>query len=249
MTLPATSAINAGWTIAIASDNGKVAAVQVSGRRRRQILFPGQRRDDRPRCSSPPAITNWRRCNSTAPISACAGDAGDRRRRSACRAAAARAKWNFPSVSSYTATPPIAARSISAYNSPISSLTVTLPSTTAIAAGWSMGFTTDNGKIADRAGQWHQRRQILVPGTRGAQSSLTLYGQNYEYAEARIRRLELPGRLGDAGSASANGMFPATGTPASIDAACQTGQVEADSNYLYVCTAPNTWKRAAWSSF
>ena len=27
------------------------------------------------------------------------------------------------------------------------------------------------------------------------------------------------------------------------------GQVEADSNYLYFCTAPNNWKRSAWSSF
>ena len=44
-------------------------------------------------------------------------------------------------------------------------------------------------------------------------------------------------------TASANGMFPATGTPASSSAACQTGQFQFDSNYLYACTAPNTWKR------
>ena len=35
---------------------------------------------------------------------------------------------------------------LSHYNSPIASLTVTLPSTTAIAAGLAMGFVTDNGK-------------------------------------------------------------------------------------------------------
>ena len=39
------------------------------------------------------------------------------------------------------------------------------------------------------------------------------------------------------------------GTPASSSATCNTGQFEADSNYLYFCTAPNTWKRSAWSSF
>ena len=50
-------------------------------------------------------------------------------------------------------------------------------------------------------------------------------------------------------TASANGMFPATGTPSSSAAACQTGQIQFDSNYLYACTAPNTWKRAAWSTF
>ena len=44
-------------------------------------------------------------------------------------------------------------------------------------------------------------------------------------------------------------MFPPTGTPASSSAVCQTGQVQFDSNYLYACTAPNTWKRSAWSSF
>jgi hypothetical protein len=40
-----------------------------------------------------------------------------------------------------------------------------------------------------------------------------------------------------------------TATPASSSAACRTGALEADSNYLYFCVAPNTWKRAAWSSF
>jgi hypothetical protein len=44
-------------------------------------------------------------------------------------------------------------------------------------------------------------------------------------------------------------MFPATGTPASSAASCQTGQIQFDSNYLYACTAPNTWKRTAWSTF
>ena len=73
--------------------------------------------------------------------------------------------------------------------------------------------------------------------------------QNYE-----LVRLEFDGsnfRVAAAtpATASANGMFPATGTPASSSAACQTGQVELDSNYLYACTAPNTWKRAAWSTF
>jgi len=50
-------------------------------------------------------------------------------------------------------------------------------------------------------------------------------------------------------SASANGMFPAAGTPASSSASCQTGQLEFDWNYLSAYTAPNAWKRAAWSTF
>ena len=37
--------------------------------------------------------------------------------------------------------------------------------------------------------------------------------------------------------------------PASATAAGQTGQIAQDGSYLYICTAPNTWKRvaiAAW---
>lgn len=33
--------------------------------------------------------------------------------------------------------------------------------------------------------------------------------------------------------------------PASATAAGETGQVAQDSSYLYICTAPNTWKRVA----
>ena len=38
-------------------------------------------------------------------------------------------------------------------------------------------------------------------------------------------------------------------TPASSSAACAAGQHVADANYIYVCTATNTWKRAALSAF
>jgi hypothetical protein len=112
-----------------------------------------------------------------------------------------------------------------------------------------MGFTTDNGKALIVQVNGTGGGSILMPGTRGAQSALTLYGQNYEFL-----RLEFDGsnfRVASLtpASASANGMFPATGTPSSSSAACHTGQVEADSNYLYFCAAPNSWKRAAWSSF
>jgi hypothetical protein len=38
-------------------------------------------------------------------------------------------------------------------------------------------------------------------------------------------------------------------TPASSSASCKPGQFADDANYHYVCTAPNTWKRVALSSF
>ena len=50
-------------------------------------------------------------------------------------------------------------------------------------------------------------------------------------------------------SANAGGMAVLIGTPASSSAACRTGALQSDGVYLYFCAAPNTWKRAALSSF
>jgi hypothetical protein len=248
VTLPAASALNPGWTLAIANDNGKVAAVQTASGDSARILYPG----------SGAAVaslqlaagnyeqavlmfdgSNFRVMRLTPATAAALGVPG-----TGCTA-----KWNFPSVSAYSATLADCGSSISAYNSPIGSLTVTLPSTTAIQAGWSMGFATDNGKTLTVQVNGTSGGQILVAGTRGAQSSLTLYGQNYEYLKLAFDGSNFRVEQLTPASASANGMFPATGTPATSSAQCQTGQLEADSNYLYFCTAPSTWKRAAWSSF
>jgi len=38
-------------------------------------------------------------------------------------------------------------------------------------------------------------------------------------------------------------------TPGSSGAACEAGQISWDTNYIYVCTAANTWKRATLSGF
>jgi hypothetical protein len=40
-----------------------------------------------------------------------------------------------------------------------------------------------------------------------------------------------------------------TGTPASSSAACTAGSIQYDASYFYICTATNTWKRVALSSF
>jgi Pectate lyase superfamily protein len=248
VTLPPASTLNAGWTMAVANDGGKVAAMQVHGGDTAKILYPGSGAT----VASLPLVasdyemavlqfdgSNFRAVQVTPATAAAIGLSGG-----TCVA-----KWIFPSVSAYAATAADCGTAVSAYNSPIASLTVTLPSNTAIPVGWSMGFATDNGKAMTVQVNATGGGQILMPGTRGAQSSLTLYGQDYEFL-----RLDFDGSnfrvvsLTPA-SASVNGMFPATGTPSSSGAACQTGQVEADSNYLYFCTAPNTWKRSAWSAF
>jgi len=126
---------------------------------------------------------------------------------------------------------------------------VTLPSTTAIAAGWTMNFASDNTKTMTVQVNGTSGGHILLPGTRGSQSSMTLGGGNYEMLQLQFDGSNFRVMSASPVTESANGMLPAVGTPASSSAACQTGQIEFDSLYLYACTASNTWKRAAWSSF
>jgi hypothetical protein len=248
VTLPPASALGTAWTMAIANDNGKIAAAQITSGDSSRILFPG----------SGATATSLQLAGGNYEQAVLQFDGSNFRVMQVTPATAAAlgipgtgctAKWNFPSVSSYSATLADCGTVISAYNSPIASLAVTLPSTTAIAAGWSMGFVTDNGKSLTVQVNGTSGGQILLPGTRGAQSSLTLYGQNYEFLKLEFDGTNFRIVSVTPASASANGMFPASGTPASSSAACQIGQLEADSSYLYYCTAPNTWKRSAWSSF
>jgi hypothetical protein len=112
-----------------------------------------------------------------------------------------------------------------------------------------MGFVTDNGKSLTVQVNGSGGGQILLPGSRGAQSVLTLYGQNYEYVRVTFDGSNFRVISATPATASANGMSPATGTASTSSAACQTGQIEFDSNYLYACTGSNTWKRAARSNF
>jgi len=248
VTLPPVNTINPGWTLAVANDNGKTAALQVNATNGGRIVFPGS---GAATGSVQLAAGNYElalvqfdgsnfRLLQVTPVTAAAiGLTG----------ATCLSRWSFPSVSSYAAGPADCGLTISNYNTPIASLTVTLPSTTAISAGWSMSFVTDNGKSLTVQVNATSGGQILMPGTRGAQSSLKLYGQNYEEVALQFDGSNFRLVTASPATASSNGMFPAIGTPASSSAACQTGQLQFDSNYLYACTAPNTWKRAALSSF
>ena len=58
-----------------------------------------------------------------------------------------------------------------------------------------------------------------------------------------LRSLDGPARLGDPGEPIA------VGRARTSSAACQTGAIEADNNFLYFCTAPNVWRRSAWVNF
>jgi len=248
VTLPSIDTINPGWTLAIANDNNKTAALQVNATNGGHILYPG----------SGAATGSLQLAAGNYELALVQFDGSNFRLLHITRASAAAigltgsaciARWSFPSVSSYSAAPADCGLTLSSYNTPIASLTVTLPSTTAIAAGWSMSFVTDNGKNLTVQVNATSGGQILMPGTRGAQSALTLFHQNYELVTLQFDGSNFRVATTSPATASSNGMFPITGTPSSSTAACQTGQIQFDSNYLYACTAPNTWKRAAWSSF
>jgi hypothetical protein len=43
--------------------------------------------------------------------------------------------------------------------------------------------------------------------------------------------------------------LPATATPTSSSSTCSAGTMQWDTNYIYICTSPGKWKRAALSSF
>ncbi|MGC4106924.1 MAG: hypothetical protein QM753_11315 [Thermomicrobiales bacterium] len=57
-------------------------------------------------------------------------------------------------------------------------------------------------------------------------------------------------RLDESGNLVLSGKLQVTlTTPASSTAACVAGQITANASYVYVCTATNTWKRAALTTW
>jgi len=135
---------------------------------------------------------------------------------------------------------------VSSYNTPTSSLTVTLPATASIGAGWTMGFASDNGKTMTLQVNGTAGERILVPEGGGAASnSVTLaVGQNYEFAALQFDGTNF--RLVTATPQTLNNLGGLIGasSPAS-SSPCTTNQITHDSNFLYICTAPNIWKRTA----
>jgi hypothetical protein len=115
---------------------------------------------------------------------------------------------------------------LSSYNTPVSSLTVTLPPTTAINAGWTMGFATDNGKTMTVQVNGAAGGHILYPAgaTGSAGNSVTLAPINYEFMALQFdggnfRIVSITPRsasaLGMLGHQITTGATPAVGSGAS----------------------------------
>ena len=146
VTLPPTTAISMGWTVGIASDSNKTASVQVNGTSGGHILFPG----------SGATATSASLASGNYELLVLQFDGNNFRVVEATPATATQIglsgnapginRWSFPSVSTYAASHSDNGNAVSSYNTPTSSLIVTLPSTTSISSGWTMGFATDNSK-------------------------------------------------------------------------------------------------------
>ena len=182
VSLPPTTAISMGWTIAIASDSNKVQAVQVNGTSGGHILFPGSGATTTSVNLAPGNYeylalqfdgTNFRVTAVTPATAAAMGMTG---------AAFALNRWNFPSLATYSAGPADSGNVLSSYNTS-GGLTVTLPSTTAIPMGWIMGFASDNAKSMTVQVNGTSGGHILEPARGGiSATSISLAsGQNYEF--------------------------------------------------------------------
>ena len=183
VTLPPTTALPMGWTIGITTDGNKTASVQVNGTSGGHILYPG----------SGATVTSVSLANVNYELLLLQFDGGNFRIVEATPAtgtlmglsgnAPGINRWSFPAVGTYAASQSDNGNAVSSYNTPTSSLTVTLPSTTAISAGWMMGFTTDNGKTMTVQVNGASAGRILYPAgaTGTSDTSVTLAATNYEF--------------------------------------------------------------------
>ena len=183
VTLPPTIAIPTGWTIGIATDGNKAASVQVNSTSGGRILYPG----------SGATVSSASLAGTNYELLVLQFDGGNFRVTQATPATATLMgitgnspginRWSFPAVTTYAASQVDNGNALSSYNAPTGSLSVTLPPTTAITAGWSMGFATDNGKSMTIGVNGVSGGHILYPAgaTGTASGSVTLAAGNYEF--------------------------------------------------------------------
>jgi hypothetical protein len=198
-----------GWTIGIATDGNKTTAVQTNPISGGHIVYPGSGGS-----TSSASLAganyelvvlqfdgrNFRVVQATPATATLMGISGN---------SPGINRWSFPAVGTYAASQSDVGNALSSYNTPANSLTVTLPPTTAISAGWTMGFATDNGKTMTVQVNGASAGHILSPAgaTGSAGNSVTLAPVNYEFMAlqfdgSNFRIVSITPR-----SASALGMF------------------------------------------
>jgi hypothetical protein len=252
VTLPSTSGLPSGWSIGFTTDNSKRLTISVNNTNGGQILYPKNQ------SAGVASLTladnrfefvmlqydgagNFRVLQASPATAQAIGMAGT----------GAIGRWLFPGVSAYGAKLDDNGAAVSSFNSPASFMTVTLPPVAAISAGWTIAVASDNGKSTSVQVDGGSSEKILVPGTLGAQNSLSLSNNTSGYELVALQFDGSNFRVVSATplTSSASGMSMLIGTPASSSAACQTGALQSDGLFLYFSSAPNTWKRVALSGF
>jgi hypothetical protein len=241
VTLPPTDGLLPGWSMGFATDNGKGLTVQVNGASGGHIVWPGSGGSQTTLAMANTSQGSYefmvlqydgggifRVLEATPATAQAIGMIG----------AAGLSHWSFPTASAYNATTADNGNVISSVNSPLAYLAVTLPPTTAIPMGWTIGIATDGNKTASVQVNNTSGGHILYPGSGATVTSASLAGGNYEllvlqFDGGNFRVIEATpataAKIGMTGNASAinRWSFPAVSTYA----AAQSDNGNALSSY------------------
>jgi len=189
VTLPPTTGLPTGWSMGFATDHSKSLAVQTNGTAGGNIIWPG----------SGAAATSLTLANTSQGayefLSLQYDGSGNFRVVEATPAtaqsigmigAAGISHWSFPATSAYAATVADNGNVISSFNSPLAYMAVTLPSTTAISMGWTIGIASDSNKAQSVQVNGTAGGKILFPGSGATTNSVSLAAGNYEFLTLRF---------------------------------------------------------------
>jgi hypothetical protein len=183
VTLPTTTTLPTGWSMGFATDSTKPLSVQVNGASGGHIVWPGSG-------ASATTLTLANTTQGAYEFLALQYDGSGNFRVLDATPATAQAigmigtggisHWSFPAVSAYLATVADNGNVVSSFNSPLSFFAVTLPSTTAIPMGWTIGIASDSNKTASVQVNSASGGHILFPGSGATATSASLASGSYE---------------------------------------------------------------------
>ena len=139
MTLPAPNAVDTGWTLGFATDNGKGLTVTTpSG----NILAGGKALSS---VTLGPGNYEYLQVQSDGSNFRVVTGTRNTLATNGLQSRDWPGNWLYPATAGYAAALADNGNVLSSFGT-VSGLTVTLPATTSLPSGWSMGFATDQGK-------------------------------------------------------------------------------------------------------
>ncbi|HJU18986.1 MAG TPA: glycosyl hydrolase family 28-related protein [Stellaceae bacterium] len=249
--LPAIAAVNPGWSMEFATDNGKGMTISspdgaaiVAGNKALPSVTLGGGNYEFVRLESDG--NTWRLAAATRNTRLAMG----------YEPPPWPANWLYPSTPGYQATLGDNGTILSSYNT-TAGLNVTLPPTNAIPDGWAMGFATDNGKPLTIQVNGTGGGHILYPGSGASQTSIALANTGQGAYEFLVLQYDSAGgtgnfrvvdatpatvqALGEIGSASlSHWSFPAVSAynAAVADNGTMVGSDNSPAAYLTVTLPP-----------